>query len=119
MTTQTQPPVQELSSVEELGALVLGDVIRVNADFKGKPMKTLMTVVRNVDACRVIQGKVSLAYRVSEGGIYHRSLSFNEAQVVDGELHFDYSKGECIRIWGNDWVNYEMLRVELEKAGMD
>ena len=119
MTTQTEPTIQELSSIEDLGALVLGDIVRVNADFKGKPVRKLMAVVENVNSCIVERGKVSLAYRVSGEGIYHRSLPFSEGRVVDGELHFDYSKGECIRIWGSDWVNYEMLRVALENAGID
>ena len=117
----TKPAYQvtELSSAEDLGVLMAGDVVNVRATYNGKTVEREMAITRHATACREIPGKLSFAHRASPDGIYHQSVPLEKLTVSDGKVEFDYSKGEYIRIWGTDWVWYDHLMTELHKAGLE
>lgn len=112
---QTKPDVrvQRLDDVDDFDLLVSGDVVLTG--HLGPLVDGPMLVSRESrDDFRV------LIQRYTPDSIYRAVLKKPDVNVVDGQLKFDYRKGERISVMSDiDWAFYEGYCEELEQARLE
>lgn len=112
------PIIQEINTIEDLGSLVVGDVVRVKAEIEGRLVSMLMAVVNDPLKGPLVEDAIDLAYRISDGAIYYVGLHHSRIRVADNELHFDYSLGSNIEKVMFSRQNYTGLENDINQAGL-
>jgi len=64
--------ITELHSKEDLGALMMGDVVKAELSHQGETFKRDMAITWHAIFCKELPESLSFSYRMSPGSIYHQ-----------------------------------------------
>ena len=107
--------LQRLESLDDFDLLTPGDIVPTG--HMGPRLDGPMLVSHD---SYLVQRGLMLIQRYTNSSIYRVGLRKKDISVVNGELKFDFKKGEKISILGDyDWPLYEDYRIELENAGLE